>query len=337
MTFNEDRLILTLTDGQLEDLVKKWIARIGGEYVGFEQASRSADMGRDAVGFLSDARYDGGWHNYQCKQLTRPLGIDKFALELGKMFYHHCEGAFTLPTQYVFVAPNGGVGQVNRLIDRPAQMGAFLINHWDKYCRKKITSGETPLSPEIMKAVQGYDFTAVKLWKASELVERPHMRAVMMDHMDIDPGEAPIINDEDVPAAAADHEHAYIGQLVAVFGDHRGVGFTDLAEVIADEDFAPEMTLARRRYLEHRLFGLHYRDSLSARHIHQVDRDVHDKVIELYRSMKRDRPYDRLTKVIEKAADTLVSGPLGKHNRVSNSVKQGACHHFANTGVMPWK
>ena len=31
MAFNEDRVILNLTDSELEDLVKKWLARLKGD------------------------------------------------------------------------------------------------------------------------------------------------------------------------------------------------------------------------------------------------------------------------------------------------------------------
>ncbi|PDS71139.1 ABC-three component system protein [Rhizobium phaseoli] len=340
MPFNEDRYILTLQPPELEDLVKKWVARLKKDYPGFEQVSKAADMGRDAVGFLSKARYDGEWHNYQCKQLASPLGKGKFVLELGKIFHYHCAGEFTLPTKYVFVAPNGGVGEVKRLIGRPSKIAQYLVDHWDEYCLKGISGagvGLTPLTREIRAAIASYEFSNVELWKASELVEQPHMRAVMMDYMDIDPGEAPTIADEDVPSDAADFELTYISQLIDVFGEHRGMDFTDLSAVVSDPEFGPQMAIARRRYLEHRLFGLHYRDSLFERHILQVDRDVHDKVIDHYHMMSRGPKYERLAKLMSEASGAVVSGPFGKHNRVTNSVKQGACHHFANTGKMPWK
>ncbi|TPI32713.1 hypothetical protein FJ414_21920 [Mesorhizobium sp. B3-1-6] len=54
MPFNEDRFVLNLTDSELEDLIKKWFARLESSYIGFERPTRSADMGRAAVGFLSN-------------------------------------------------------------------------------------------------------------------------------------------------------------------------------------------------------------------------------------------------------------------------------------------
>ena len=39
---------------------------------------------------------------------------------------------------------------------------------------------------------------------------------------------------------------------------------------------------------------------------------------------------------MEVASTAQITGVLGRHNRVTPSVKQGACHHFANIGRMPW-
>jgi hypothetical protein len=294
-------------------------------------------MGRDAVGFLSKARYDGEWHNYQCKQLAVSLGIGKFVLELGKILHHHCEGAFTMPTRYVFVAPNGGVGPVKKLIARPSTIGPHLVANWEKYCLNAISeSSPSPLTNEIRQAITAYDFTKVELWKASELVEKPHMSGVMSQHIDMDPGAAPTVSDAEVPTEAEEHEHAYIAQLVAVFGERRGASFADLAEIASDQLFGPQMTTARRRYLEHRAFGLHFRDSLSEDHVRQVDKDVYDTVVDHYHQMAAGPKYDRLAKLMSEASAAVVSGPLGKHNRVTVSVRQGACHHNANTGKLPW-
>lgn len=337
MPFQEDRLILNLTDSELEDLVKKWIARLKRTYPDFDQPSASADMGRDAVGFLSERRYEGEWHNYQCKQLLSPLGIGAFVLELGKIFHYHCAGHFTLPSKYVFVAPNSCTSTVTSLTDLPSTIGPYLVANWDAYCLKGISSTPSPLTAEIQAAIASYDFSKVKLWKAKKLVEQPEMRTVMAEIMDIDPGEAPKVEDHDVPGAPYDHEVPYIAQLIEVFGEHRGATFADLADVTSDLRYGTQMVTARRRYLEHRAFGLHFRDSLFEKHILQVDKDVGDGVIDRYHQMGGGSSYDRLTEIMSEAAKVVVSGPLGKHNRVTPGVKQGACHHFANTGKMPWK
>lgn len=336
MSFNEDRQVLNLTDSELEDLIKKWLARVQETYAGYERPTASADMGRDAVGFLSAHRYDGEWHNYQCKHLKTPLSKADFVVELGKIFYYAEQGGFTLPTLYVFVCPNSAVRDVKKVIDRPSLIADFLIDHWEQYCLNGISKTPCPLTPDLEAAIRGYDFTHVELWKASELVEKPHMRAVLHDHLDIDPGEAPRVGLDDVPEDFEDDESAYVSQLVTVFAGASGQPFATYADVVADKVYGPQIINARRRYLERQAFRRHFRDNLPASQIDNVDLDVHDTVIDRYHALGGAPLHDRHAQIMESASTAQVTGALGRHNRVTPSVKQGACHHFANVGRMPW-
>jgi hypothetical protein len=336
VAFNEDRQILNLTDSELEDLIKKWLAKVADTYVGFERPTASADMGRDAVGFLSARRYDGEWHNYQCKHLKAPLSKAEFVSELGKIFYYAGQGEFSLPTRYIFVCPNSAVRDVKKVIDRPSLIGDFVINNWDAYCLNGISTTPCPLTPALTTAIRDYAFENVELWKASELVEKPQMRAVLHEHLDIDPGEAPRVRVADVPGDVAEEESAYVTQLVTVFAAASGTPFTNYSEVIADATYGPQIVNARRRYLERQAFRRHFRDNLPASQIDNVDEDVHETVIDRYHALSSAPLYERLTDIMGVASTAQVTGALGRHNRVTPSVKQGACHHFANVGRMPW-
>lgn len=336
MAFNEDRQILNLTDSELEDLIKKWLAKVADVYVGFERPTASADMGRDAVGFLTTRRYDGDWHNYQCKHLKAPLGKAEFVTELGKMFYYAGQGEFMLPTKYIFVCPNSAVRDVKKVIDRPSLIADFLIDNWDAYCLNGISTTSCPLTPALTTAICAYAFEKVELWKASELVEKPKMRAILHEHLDIDPGEAPRVRVVDVPVDVAEEESVYVTQLVAVFAAASGTPFTNYAEVVANATYGNQIVNARRRYLERQAFRRHFRDNLPASQIDNVDEDVHETVIDRYHALGTAPLYERLTLIMGVASTAQVTGALGRHNRVTPSVKQGVCHHFANVGRMPW-
>lgn len=336
MAFNEDRQILNLTDSELEDLIKKWLAKLSDTFIGFERPTASADMGRDAVGFRSARRYDGKWDNYQCKHLKAPLSKAEFACELGKMFYYADRGEFVLPSRYIFVCPNSAVRDVKRVVDRPSLIADFLIDNWDVYCLNGISTTPTPLTLALETKIRAYPFEKVELWKASELVEKPQMRAVLHEHLDIDPGEAPRVTRADVPADVADEESAYVTQLLAVYTAASLTPFAKYAEVAADVTYGPQIINARRRYLERQAFRRHFRDNLPASQIDNVDEDVHETVIDRYYALGTAPLHERLTQVMEVASTAQVTGALGRHNRVTPSVKQGACHHFANVGRMPW-
>ncbi|MEQ7330477.1 ABC-three component system protein [Xanthomonas campestris pv. campestris] len=336
MAFNEDRQILNLVDSELEDLVKKWLAKVAGTYVGYERPTGSADMGRDAVGFLTNGRYDGDWHNYQCKQLKVPLGKAEFVTELGKIFYYSGQGEFVLPSKYIFVCPNSAVREVKKVIGRPSLIADFLIDNWDAYCLNGISTTPCPLTPTLTTSIRAYAFEAVELWKASELVEKPEMRAVLHEHIDIDPGEAPRVRVADVPEDIADEESAYVTQLVGVFAAASGTLFKNYAEVVANATYGHQIINARRRYLERQAFRRYFRDNLPPSQIDNVDEDVYQTVIDQYNALATASLYERLTQIMGVASNAQVTGVLGRHNRVTPSVKQGACHHFANEGHMPW-
>lgn len=339
MPWNLHRHLLAMSADELEDLMKKWIARIsrdGGQYLSFERPTASADMGRDAVGFLTKLSYGGEWHNYQCKQLNTTLSMREFTSELGKIFHYSCAGEFTLPSSYVFVCPNDAVRDVKKLVGLPATIADHLIDQWDMYCLKTISVNETPLTPEIRAAIEEYDFSRVELWKASELVEMPDIKAVMTETAGIDPGAAPSLKKSDVPEHIEPEERPFVDQLVKVFGSDRGVDFADHVAVAQDHKYGPKLVGERWRFLERKSFRRFFRDSLTDEDIDVVDEDIRDGVEHRYHSMEKSPLHDRLTKTMEQAAVVEVSGPLGKHRRVSVRVKQGVCHHFANVGEMPW-
>ncbi|QSR19496.1 hypothetical protein CA833_20235 [Novosphingobium sp. KA1] len=140
----------------------------------------------------------------------------------------------------------------------------------------------------------------------------------------------------DVPADVTDEESPYVMQLVAVFACAGGLAFANYTDVVANITYGPQMINARRRYLERQAFRRHFRDNLPASQIDNVDEDVHEGVIDRYHSLDKAPLYERLTQIMTTASTVQVTGALGRHNRVTASVKQGACHHFANVGRMPW-
>lgn len=338
MPLDETRRLLAMTDDELEELIKKWIARLvatADEYVGFDRPTASADQGRDAVGFLTARRYDDAWDNYQCKHLKRPLGLSAFLIELGKMFFHADQGHFVLPRRYVFVVPNSAVSDVLKLIDRPLRIGPALIEMWDTHCRTGITNAGAELTDTIRAEIESYAFENVLLWKSTDIVEQSQMRGLMVELFGDDPGAAPTVTDEQVPAAPGSEEANYLAQIRRVYGEHKGEPFPDHDALVADPEYGPRITRTRRQFLERKAFRLHFRDNLDAALLDQVDTDVLDGVQDHYDSHEGGSRYDRLLGVMEKAATMDVSGPLGKHRRVTPRVKQGVCHHHAGEGEMP--
>jgi len=158
--------LVEIEDDELEEFIELWAENIGESYASVQRIGKANDKGRDVVAFLTLQKHEGAWHLYQCKRKTRgsKLGLPEALGELGKLFFHHCAGAYaTLPTKYAFVTPRGAVGDLVHLINHPSQLRDALIASWNDHCAKKITARQTvPLTSEIRAAINGYDFGEIE-------------------------------------------------------------------------------------------------------------------------------------------------------------------------------
>lgn len=170
--------LFSISDDDLERFIADWVASRMAPYAGgHERFSGAGDMGRDVVGYCTQSRFDADWHNYQCKQLKKPLGTPEFFCELGKIFFHSSSGAFPLPARMFFVAPRGVVRTVRNHIAQPSTIGPALIASWDKYCAKGIEDGQThTLSQTLLNIISLYDFSVVELLDADKLVRFPEIK-----------------------------------------------------------------------------------------------------------------------------------------------------------------
>lgn len=188
--------LMEIDDTQLEEFIEVWVERRSQQYDRIERTGAANDKGRDVIGFLTRARHEGPWHLFQSKRKTRggKLGKSEGLAELGKVFFHHCQGAYkTLPEKYVFVAPRGIVGSLMDLINNPSTLGTALIDGWDEHCSKSITRRETvALTPEIRAAIEGFDFSRVEHLTAPMLVKDQAAGPALSKVLGLVPDEAPV-------------------------------------------------------------------------------------------------------------------------------------------------
>ena len=118
---NPERHILVMQPDELEKFAREWAILKKG-YFGVERFSGPGDMGRDVVGYLTKAKHEGDWHNYQCKQYGKAVPLASGLSELGKILHFAHEGSFTAPTKYFFVAPKGVVRPLREFISKPSQL-----------------------------------------------------------------------------------------------------------------------------------------------------------------------------------------------------------------------
>lgn len=326
-----DRDILALDDTQLEKFARQWVSKKKGYYK-ITNFAGAGDRGRDVVGFLSSALHEGEWHNYQCKQLGKPLGTDEALSEIGKIFYYSKVGDFTLPTKMYFVAPRNLNRNLKTMVFNPSAFRKFFLENWEKYCAKTIVTGkEIGLDTKLGELVCGFDFANVEHIGLDELLEDSAAKSVLYDWFGADPGPAPV---GVVPPTVQASELPYVGQLVDAYGEHAGLEFSSHEDVAAHADYWQHFGLQRERFFDADAFNRFYRDSTSEEDIAGLRREVYHGIIDRYRANYADT-LSRIDAVMSQAANVRPAGVLGHHARTT--VKQGLCHHYVNDGELKWK
>ena len=325
-----DRLILALTDDQLEAFVREWVG-YKKKYVEVQRFTGPGDMGRDVVGYLTTHRHDGPWHNYQCKQYGRTLPTALGLAELGKiLYYSHC-GEFTIPTAYFFVAPRGVNRNLKRYISRPRELKDNLLLQWDDCCAKTIAEGQTiPLSPELRAHISAWDPSSVKTISLDDILLDPAAKPALQSWFGVDPGPAP---PGVVPDDILEHEMPYIQQLLDAYGE-RDSCTIGKEQALTHPTHGTHLKTQRERFFDADAFARFYRDNTMQADIDMLRHDMRHGVAETHAADYPDslRRHDA---VMIQASVVSPSGALARHARVP--VRQGICHHFANEGALRWR
>jgi hypothetical protein len=327
------RHLTALDDNQLEEFVYDWMLNHKSRaYQGVQRFSGSGDMGRDVVGYKTSKKFEGEWHNYQCKQLNSKISEPDLHKELGKILYHSANGEYSLPTQYIFIAPKGIGRKGQTLVAKPNALKTSMLEMWSQYCEPRLVRNKpVPLSLEIREAIDRFDFSGVHVWETTDMLRDQHIKPLLVDWFGEDPGQFPHSN---VPEMIQNNEESYLQQLLDVYNDATGNTFKTINEVLAHVEYGEELKLHRNRYFEADAFKRYYRDNTPSQHLTDFENDIYYGVIDTYREHYQ-RLYDRLSKVMSQAAIVHPSGVLSKYAHVL--VRQGICHHFANEGRFLWK
>ena len=324
--------LLELDDTQLEEFIESWAAQKSKGFDSVIRMGAANDKGRDVVGFVTAAKHEGEWHLFQCKRKTRgrALGISEALTELGKIFYHHVDGAYTtLPAKYVFVAPRGVAGPLSDLILNPTKLKEALINTWAENCAENITKKQRiELSDEIRAAMAAFDFGRVSYMNASSLVRDSSAGPALTKFLDAPPADAP----KGIAPEAVQGEELYVDQLRDVYEQVSGQTFADANAVLADPTYGRHLRDQRARFFDALAFERFHCENTYEEAIVSFKDDLYHAVVDVY-----GRPTaNRLQRVGDVMAHASVVGValIGKFVRVP--VRQGYCHHFANEESLPW-
>lgn len=327
------RQLLALDDTQLEEFVHDWVAKKIDVYVEHENFTGSGDMGRDVVGFLTEQRHEGAWHNYQCKQynkkITRPLAL----LEIGKILYYASQNQFTIPEKYYFIAPKGINRPLETLINNPSQFKQALIDEWEDCCETKIVkNSKIPLTKEVLDIINKFDFSNVKALQVTQILSDPDINSVLYKWFKHDPGVAP---KGSVPQEIENKEQEYIGQLLFAYGERLGTVFNTFKDIESHDVHFRNFKMQRIRFYDADAFQRYYRDNTAPHTVEQIKDDIFCSIIDLCDLVSYKDTLDKITAILGEVTKIQLSGDISLY--ATNSVRQGLCHHLVNEGQLKWK
>ena len=326
-----DRLILQLPDDELEQFVREWATALK-VYTEVMLFAGPGDMGRDVVGYLSEKRHEGDWHNFQCKQYGSTLPTATGILDIGKVLYYAYRNEFAVPAKFYFVAPRGVNRTLQRLIAKPSEFRTALITDWSKYCADRIITGQhIPLDVGLRTFIEKWDFARIQSLSVHDLLDNPASKPVMAKWFGQDPGPPPA---GVVPSDIAAHEMLYVQQLLDAYSDREGRTFATHADAKAHAEYGPHLDMQRERFFDADAFTRFYRDNTMSEDIEALRHDIRHGMAEVHRQNHRDA-LAHVDAAMIQAANVRPSGTLSRYARVP--VRQGICHHFANEGKLTWR
>lgn len=327
------RSLLALDDSDLEKFVHDWVAKKITLYVSHENFTGTGDMGRDVVGFLTDQKHEGAWHNYQCKQYNKKINRSMGLLEIGKILYYASQKNFSVPEKYFFIAPKGINRPLETLINNPSQFKNALINEWAELCESKIIqNAKVPLNDEILQVINEFDFSKIEALQVSQLLSDPDINSVLFKWFKHDPGEAPKGN---VPVEVENNEQEYVSQLVHAYGERIGSVLKSHKELEDFDDHFNHFKIQRRRFYDAEAFQRYYRDNTAPQTVQQIKDDIYDGIIDSYIYKEYKDTLDKIIAILGEVIRVQLSGDLSSYT--TNSVRQGLCHHLVNERKIKWK
>jgi hypothetical protein len=177
MAFPVADLIQTFKPEVWEDFTEEWACSQQKKYAEIIRTG-AGDMGLDILCFYTGKNFEGPWDNVQCKRYACELKPSQVCVELGKIIYYSFIGEYRPPKNYYFAASKGLGLKLKKLLTKPKELKAKLLENWDGYCRTKITeTKEIPLEGKLLAYLDKFDFSIFKMVPVAQMI-RDHANTI---------------------------------------------------------------------------------------------------------------------------------------------------------------
>ncbi len=316
---------------QWEDFVLEWADSLGDQYGIVERCGGAGDMGRDIIAF--DKINHTVWDNFQCKHYKDGLTPSDIWLELGKLVFYTYNNEYTYPRKYIFVAPQGAGTKLSNMLKAPIKLKAQLIDNWDKYCLKGISSTtEVPLDTNLSNYLASLDFSIFEAIPPLRLIDQhAKTRWYAMRFGGGLPPRPLIIPPPDTVGV---HEATYVNSLLTAYGDHLKCSVSAVSDLDAHDDVREHFSDARLEFYSAESLRAFSRDTLPPGAFETLQDELHGGIKDEIRSVHQDG-YRRVLAVVKQAKLLPITNHALKE-RLSSHDRGGICHQLANDGKVWW-
>lgn len=314
-----------------EIFIREWAVSLKDKYVECKRLGGKDDMGRDVVGFITPAKFDGPWDNYQCKHYTELLKPSVAVVDIAKIIYYSYCGKFTPPRKSWFVAPRGPSTALRDLLGSPAKLREYVQAHWDALCSRSITTKEViGLDGPLRGYVQDFDFSIFGWYSPDELLDNYRTTAFWAERFG---GMLPPPQKGVVPKEIASNESVYVRALLDAYEEQLGRLLKGSDCLAAEDTLLRDLDRQRERFFDAEAFALSYRDQTAPGTIEDFVSQVHFGV-EPVVNANHANGYERLCQTLVQATNLTPASILSQ--QAKPQIKQGVCHQLANNSLIKW-
>ncbi|KFE69229.1 ABC-three component system protein [Hyalangium minutum] len=315
-----------------EDLVLEWVHSLKKKYARVEKHASSGDLGLDVIAFES-ATADDPWDNYQCKHYDHALAPSDVWIELGKLVFYTFSGEYSVPRSYRFVAPQGAGNMLSKLLRKPEEVRAGLLDAWDKHCRTKITSTrEIVLDDGLKRHIDGFNFSIVTAVSPLTLIEEHRKTPWYVARFGgglPERGAPPA-----PPTGVGSHETNYVRALLDAYEHRLGVTLTSPTDLVHQE-LGDHFFRSRREFYSAESLREFSRDNVPHGTFEDLLDEIHSGVVDVEQAGHTDAVARVLAVVQHAKGLQITSNALITRTRTSD--RGGMCHQLANDLRLRWR
>lgn len=253
-----EKIVFTYDPDEFERFVEEWVPALNEEYVRVVRQGGTGDHGIDVAGYLTPQALEGDWHNYQCKRYKGPLTWSIAAAEIRKMFAGAALGYFTVPSRYVFVAPQIGRG-LRQDLDRPNATRTKFLDELEASTDPVITALSSDARRTVEKLATSTSFAMFGVVDMATMLAQHRRTPHWFTRFPPDARERP-------PAMKPPQEHAsvearYVRKLVQVYAERWGEAADTLNRVRSHDSAAAHLRGQREAFFSAESLRLFARDA----------------------------------------------------------------------------